>query len=244
MYGDGCRRALRSDVAGLVRVLSMDDRDSLIASQREYYDERAPDYLELSKPSDRKIRGWFPEVLAGELIDSFAPTGDVLELACGTGACTRDIVRHARSVTAVDGSPRMIERNREEVGDSNVRYILADIFEWEPERTFDEVIFSFWLSHVPPGRFDDFWRLVRACLAPGGRVAFIDEDDRSADKEHAGVIDGVPIARRTLADGRSFDIVKLFWNPTELEQRLRASGWDIDVHPVGDTFLFGSGTYT
>jgi 2-polyprenyl-3-methyl-5-hydroxy-6-metoxy-1,4-benzoquinol methylase len=220
----------------------MDDSDAIIAAQRMYYDERAPDYLDPSKPSDRKVRGWFPEELGAALIDEFDPVGDVLELACGGGACTRDIVRHAASVTAVDGSPRMIERNREIVNSPKISYVLADVFTWKPDRAYDAVIFTFWLSHVPPSMFDDFWKLVRECLKPEGRVCFIDEDDRAAMKEEASEIDGVPVAKRTLADGRSFDIVKVFWNANELKRRLRASGWQIDVRGVGDSFLFGSGS--
>lgn len=216
--------------------------DPLLAAQRIYYDERAPDYLDISKPSDRKVRGWLPDELGASLIDEFAPRGDVLELACGGGACTRDIVRHARSVTALDSSPRMIERNREVLGhDPKVSYVVADIFGWEPDQTWDEVIFAFWLSHVPPARFDDFWTLVRRCLSPGGRVCFIDEDERAAVKEDADLIDGVPVARRTLSDGRWFDVVKVFWKPEDLEARLRAAGWSITVRRVGDSFLAGSG---
>lgn len=215
--------------------------DDLLGKQRLYYDERAPDYMDLTKPSDRKVRGWLPDDLGAALIDEFAPVGDVLELACGGGACTRDIVRHATSLTAVDGSPRMIERNRELVNEPKVRYVLADIFEWEPDRTYDAVVFAFWLSHVLPRRFDDFWELVRRCLAPEGRICFIDEDDRGAINDEVTVVDGVPLARRTLADGREFDIVKIFWDPAELERRLRSGGWDVDVRPVGDSFLHGTG---
>ena len=117
--------------------------------------------------------------------------------------------------------------------------MLADLFDWAPDRTYDEVFFSFWLSHVPDDRFDDFWDLVRRCLGPGGRVGFIDEDDRAAEPTRE--VDGVSVAQRTLADGRTFDIVKVLWHPDELEARLRASGWEIEVRPVGETFLFGSG---
>ncbi len=219
------------------------DVDDLIAAQREYYEKRAPDYMDLSKPSDRKARGWLPEEIFASLIDGFAPVGDVLELACGTGACTRDIVRHAASVTAVDGSPRMIERNRKAVNSPKVRYVVADIFEWKPDRAYDAVVFSAWLSHVPPGKFDDYWTLVRDCIKPEGRVCFLDEDDRAAmNEEETREIDGVPVAKRTLADGRSFEIVKVFWNAADLQRRLRASGWQIDVRRVGESYLFGSGS--
>lgn len=216
--------------------------DDIVAAQRAYYDERAPDYLDLTKPSDRAVRGWLPEELGARLIDAFAPTGDVLELACGGGACTRDIVRHARTLTCVDGSPRMLERNRGLLGErANVRYLEADLFDWTPDRAYDEVIFAFWLSHVPDDRFDAFWDLVQRALVRGGRVAFIDEDDRGGVNEPTRVVDGVSLAERTLADGRTFDIVKVFWRPDELEARLRSIGWNIEVRPVGGTFLFGSG---
>jgi len=135
----------------------------------------------------------------------------------------------------------MLAINRERLGDPKVTYVQADLFSWEPDRDYDGVFFGFWLSHVPPASFDEFWALVRQCLAPGGRVVFIDEDDRASGHDDVRLIDGVPVARRTLADGRQFDVVKLFWRPEELESRLRSSGWDITVRRAGDTFLYGEG---
>lgn len=216
--------------------------DEIIAAQRRYYDERAPDYLVKERPPDRDVRGWVPSALRVALMDEFAPTGDALELACGSGSHTRDLVRCVRTLTCVDGSPRMIERNRTEVGDPRITYVLADLFEWTPDRTYDTVFFAFWLSHVPEDRFEAFWDMVRRALRPGGRVGFVDEDERGGANEPTRDVNGVSVATRTLADGRAVDIVKVFWHPDELQARLRALGWDVDVRPVGDTFLFGSGT--
>jgi hypothetical protein len=56
-----------------------------------------------------------------------------------------------------------------------VRFIQADLFAWEPDRRYDVVFFGFWLSHVPPGRFEPFWSLVAGCLKPQGRVFFADD---------------------------------------------------------------------
>ena len=177
---------------------------SLIASQRTYYDERADDYGDESKP-DRKTGGLMKPEVCRALIDEFRPTGDVLELACGTGAYTADIARHAQSVTAVDASPRMLAINKRRCANPKVTYVNADIFAWERDRAYDEVFFGAWLSHVPASAFDDFWALVRACLAPRGRVAFVDEDDRAAGYDDLSSIDGIPAARRRLSDGRMFD---------------------------------------
>ena len=41
-------------------------------------------------------RRWFSE------LDRFGPTGNVLELACGTGLWTTELAKHANSITAVD----------------------------------------------------------------------------------------------------------------------------------------------
>ena len=219
---------------------SVQSAASLIASTRAYYDARADDYGDESRP-DRRTPGLMKAEVIRALIDEFRPIGDVIELACGTGYFTSEIVRHARSVTAVDASPRMLAINRRRLDDPKVTYVNADIFAWEPDRAYDAVFFGFWLSHVPPTAFDDFWTLVRTYLAPDGRVAFVDEDDRAAGHDDLCLVSGVPVARRTLSDGREFEIVKVFWRPEDLENRLRSSGWDINVRRVGETFMYGVG---
>lgn len=77
-------------------------------------------------------------------------------------------------LTVVDASPEMLAMNRQRVRDPRVRYVTADLFEWQPDRVYDVVFFGFWLSHVPPDRFAPFWLLVNRCLAPGGRAIFVD----------------------------------------------------------------------
>jgi demethylmenaquinone methyltransferase/2-methoxy-6-polyprenyl-1,4-benzoquinol methylase len=217
------------------------DAAALVSSQMAYYDLRAPEYLDTSKSDRREIGAMAPKFVA-EVVDEIGPSGDALELACGTGVFTRELVRRVRSLTAIDASPKMLERNREMVRTPAVHYVEADLFAWQPDRAYDMVFFSFWLSHVPPSEFDRFWALVRRCLAPGGRVAFVDEDDRASERQDSRLVDGVPSARRTLSDGRTFDIVKVFWDPADLERRLQSAGWDVSVRCVGASFLCGVGS--
>jgi demethylmenaquinone methyltransferase/2-methoxy-6-polyprenyl-1,4-benzoquinol methylase len=213
--------------------------EEVLARQREYYDLRAPDFDDSTKPTDRRSRGGIGAATARELLDGLAPFGDVLELACGTGAFTRELVRHARTLTCVDGSPQMLERHRELVAGAPVERVCADLFAWRPARAYDEVVFGYWLSHVPPPRFDEFWDLVASCLRPGGRAVFVDEDRRGVVHEAERSEGAVPTARRRLADGRTFDIVKVFWAEADLEQRLQALGWEAQVRPVGDSCYLG-----
>lgn len=220
----------------------------LVDDQRLYYELRAPEYGDVSH-SDRRgggtrsdsRGGMMSAGLVSEIVRRLQPSGDVLELACGPGGFTEHFVAHGRSVTTVDASPTMLERNRAAVGDGRVTYIEADLFTWSPPDTYDFVFFSAWLSHVPFTQFDSFWDLVRRCLRPGGRVAFVDEDDRATGHDDLRIVDGTPVATRTLSDGRRYDIVKVFWQPAELEARLRGIGWDITVEAVGDTYLVGHG---
>ena len=215
--------------------------EHLLSSQRAYYDLRAPDYASVTAPADRRTRSLLPAEVAAALIDELQPSGDALEFACGPGMFTRELARHTRSVTAVDASVHMLARSRSEVADSKVRNIQGDVFTWAPDRVYDTVFFGLWLSHVPPAMFEQFWSLVRDCLSADGRVAFVDEDDRASGHDDLRIVDGTPVATRTLSDGRSYDIVKVFWEPRELAERLRGIGWDITVEPVGETYLVGHG---
>jgi demethylmenaquinone methyltransferase/2-methoxy-6-polyprenyl-1,4-benzoquinol methylase len=175
------------------------------------------------------------------VLDELRPDGDVLELGCGPGGFTRELAQHARTVTALDSSPMMLARNEEEVAQPNVRYVQADVFEWTPDATYDFVFFGFLLSHIPSQLFEPFWQLIRRSLKPEGRVGFVDEDNRVANYDEVRLADGVPVARRRLADGREFEIVKIFWEPRELEAALFDLGWSMTLKRVGDAYLYGTG---
>ncbi|MDQ3897307.1 MAG: class I SAM-dependent methyltransferase [Actinomycetota bacterium] len=173
-------------------------------------------------------------------IDSFRPTGDVLELACGPGVWTERLERSAASVTAVDGAPEMLARARSRLGaGASVRFVEADLFSWHPDRRYDAVYFGFWISHVPEDRFESFWHLVGQALEPDGRVFFFDDNHRT-DVELAEGIDS-PIVRRELNDGTPFRVTKIPYQPAELERRLRDLNWDITVSGTSGPFYWGTG---
>ena len=209
-----------------------------MASQAAYYEVDAQFYEAGDAAYSAETRR--------RLVDELSPHGDILELACGTGHWTAELVRHAESITAVDASPTALEINRARVGDGRVRYVTADLFAWEPDRRYETVFFGFWLSHVPPARFDAFWDMVGSCVATTGTVMFVDEDDRSTldTVESRFLREGTPCVRRLLRDGSTHDIVKVFWSVQELHDRLRDLGWEMNVRPLHDMFLVGSGRRT
>ena len=225
----------------------MVESESLLAEQAAYYRARAAEYDEWFFRLGRFDRGaeatqkWFAEVEeVRTALDAFGPSGDVLELACGTGLWTERLLPFATSLTCVDASPEMIEINRARVG-KNVEYVLADLFAWEPERQYDTVFFGFWLSHVPPDRFNGFWEAVRAALAPGGRVFFVDSrfEPTSSATDHFHEGPTATTMTRRLNDGREFRVVKVFYEAPELEARLAGLGLRADVSVTPTYFLHG-----
>lgn len=118
---------------------SMSD-DALIREQIEYYRLRAPEYDETSTPTGDPLAAYALEIQ--DAIRRFAPRGDVLEIASGTGSGTRHLIEHATSVTALDSSPEVHELSRQKLHDNNkVSYVVADIFSWKPRDKYDVVFF-------------------------------------------------------------------------------------------------------
>ena len=212
------------------------DLQGLLGEQVAYYRARAPEY-------DSEALDALGLTGGDELdraVEAILSGGDVLELACGTGMWTERLLRQAASMTAVDASPEMIEIASKRVGaHANVRFIQADLFGWLPDRRYDLVFFGFWLSHVPPVRFESFWGLVAECLAPGGRVLFVDDAYRTSDELTEG--DRATTIRRRLDDGSAFRIVKVPYTAAELERRLTQLGWSIEVHATSGPFYWGTG---
>ncbi len=232
--------------------------DPLLEEQKAYYRARAGEYDEWFERRGRYDMGpelnrlWAEEVAEVEAaLEGFGPRGRVLELASGTGWWTERLARLADRVTAVDASPETLELNRRRLAalqDRDARaaidYVVADLFELRPEPLHDVVFFSFWLSHVPEARFERFWETVRAALRPGGRVFFVDSlrVSTTTARDQPLPPPGDPVARRRLNDGREFDVVKVFYEPAELEARLAALGWDVAVRTTDLYFLYGQGS--
>jgi demethylmenaquinone methyltransferase/2-methoxy-6-polyprenyl-1,4-benzoquinol methylase len=227
-----------------------EEKERLLDEQLAYYRARAGEYDEWFLRTGRYDRGpahraeWVAEVAAVEAgLREAGPRGHALELACGTGLWTRHLIAHATRVTAVDGSPEVIALNRERLGSDRVEYVVAGIFAWRPAGAFDFVLFAFWMSHVPPSRFEEFWTLVRGALRPGGRVFFVDSlAEPGATARDQAPLDDSGVARRRLNDGREFDIVKVYYEPVSLERRLRTLGWTGWIRGSGRHFLYGAMT--
>lgn len=172
-------------------------------------------------------------------LDGLPISGDVLELACGTGQWTRLISSRARSLTALDAAPDMLSVTRERMRGSTTRFVEANIFDWEPDRQYDTVFFAFWLSHVPPAEVEGFWALLRWALAPGGCAVFLDDSPAKAEIEDPVPGAPVPAVHRVLSDGSRHLAVKVLRDPAGVTSQLDRLGWESHVETVDAFHLSG-----
>ena len=130
---------LRGGARG-VRATDGEEVGPLLDEQRAYDRALAADYLDqgLDLPGGDEVT---------EALDAFQPNGSVLELACGPGVWTGQLLRHASEVTAVDASPEMLAIAAARVGDERVRFIAADLCSSPTTPTAPRT--SSWKAHHP-----------------------------------------------------------------------------------------------
>ena len=226
-----------------------DGLDSVLAEQARYYRDRAGEYEDWWFRRGRYDRGaeanarWFAEAaqLERELQMKVPAGARVLELACGTGLWTAQLSRRARSLTALDASPEMLAIARAKPCAAPVEFVRADIFDWQPERSYEVCFFGFWLSHVPSELMPAFWEKVGAALVPGGRAYFIDSarSERSSARDHELQQPGEELMLRRLDDGREYRVVKHWFDAPDLERMLERIGWRASVAATGEFFIHG-----
>lgn len=216
-----------------------------------YYDARAVEYDDWYLRRGRYAHGpihdaaWNAELdAAGRWLDALPMRGRIMELAAGTGWWS-PLLAGKGELWMTDAAPAPLERARDRLLAHGLRAHLHVRDAWaEPEGDPAGALFlGFWLSHVERDRTADFLALANRWLAPGGRIAIIDSlrDPQSGAVDHAAPCDD--LARRRLADGREFTIVKTHRTPAEVGAALEAAGFEnVRVETTGRFFLLASGT--
>ena len=146
--------------------------------------------------------------------------GEIVELAAGTGWWSPLLARKGE-LSLYDGNRGAARARARAARRARLRAHLHVRDAWaEPDRAVDAVFTGFWLSHVPRARLAAFLALVRRWLKPGGTFAFIDSlpDPQSSAADHPTPADDLSVRR--LDDGREFTVVKVYYEPGELEAAL------------------------
>jgi SAM-dependent methyltransferase len=226
------------------------DAEDLLAEQRHFYRADAVQSDRwLSKlidarnddPDARRYRAGRQRV--ANHLSTIGSLGHVLEIAAGTGLLAELYLPLADSAVLIDPSPESLALAAQRLlpsATTDLKLIEADIFHWDAgARTFDTILFSAWLHHVPHGQFDRFWGTVELLLAPGGLVIFDFLDARlpspgrvdipeipTDDYTFYAPVNGVSV--RDL-HRRRWRVVHNLCRPDDLARRLNDSGWEFTI---------------
>jgi trans-aconitate 2-methyltransferase len=160
-----------------------------------------------------------------EVLDRLELTGDetVLDAGCGSGRVTARLVERLPrgGVIAVDGSPSMLEKARENLGGS-VTYSQQDLSELAVDERVD-VIFSTATFHWILDHDRLFAALHRA-LRPGGRL-HAQCGGAGNVRKHAEAIVRVSQGAEFAPHFENLPVLWNFATPEETEQRLAGAGF-------------------
>jgi len=232
---------------------------SIINKQQEYYNKRAQEYdqwwfrqgkFDLGTQGNEK---WRMQIQEAEqfFVSRLTQLKErkFLELAPGTGIWTNVLLDvKPEFLACIDGSAEMIQVATQKLckhpNFSKVHFQQENIFEWHPIKEwhnyFDACFFGFFLSHIPPQHMDDFFKNVQLCLKEGGKLYFIDSfhiDAARRDKPTKNMTE-----ERTLNDGTTWEIVKIYYSTKDLEERLRQYGFTGSVSSTETAFILGDFT--
>jgi len=100
---------------------------------------------------------------------------DVLEIGCGKGRITRDLAEHAKRLTATDPDSSALEKARGLLAPAKVDFMLApDGVPDLPSGSFDVVIYTLSLHHVPVAEMPDSLRKAANLLREDGVIVIVE----------------------------------------------------------------------
>jgi tellurite methyltransferase len=126
------------------------------------------------------VAGRPPHETAVQALDRFAAAGFAVDLGCGDGRDTVEMLRRGWRVLAIDAEAGAIERLLERAGEEPRLQVVVASFEDAAWPAADLVNAGFALPFCAPEHFDAVWQRIVASLRPGGRFSgqlFGDRDD-------------------------------------------------------------------
>lgn len=102
----------------------------------------------------------------------------VLEIGCGEGRITRDMAKYASRIVATDLNPAALEQARKTITAKNIEFLyssngIPDI----PENSFDIVIYTLSLHHIPKNKMVDNLCCSGGLLKKGGKIVVVEPGD-------------------------------------------------------------------
>lgn len=129
----------------------------------------------------RPRTGMVRDVVVAKSIENLEP-GTALDLGCGTGVNAIMLAQAGWDVTGIDASPGAIRLATDAAREAgvDVRFITADILEWEPDRQYDLVVLTYALPGG--GRSHQVMAVAIRALKPGGTLIAVEWDHSMTER--------------------------------------------------------------
>jgi tellurite methyltransferase len=172
---------------------------------------------------ERPPRDLLMQTLA--MFEAEGRSGQAVDLGCGQGFETAELLRHGWEVLAIDAQEAGIRRLRERIPDEHAGrlHTLVSPMQEPALPPADLVHASFSLPFCPPEAFPDLWRRIRSALMPGGRFVgelFGDRDTWASTEKDMTFFDIA--SARALFDGMELE--------SFVEEENDDEGWDEMKH--------------
>jgi protein-L-isoaspartate O-methyltransferase len=193
-----------------------------------YYRDRAAEYDAVYAKPERQddlasLHDLLPRLVAGATL---------VEIAAGTGYWTRTLSGSAAAITATDINPETLDVARtRQFGPAPVTFQVADAYALaEIPGQFDAAFIGFFWSHVLRADLPRFIDGLRTRLRLGATVIVL--DNRYVPGSNHPISrtapEGDTFQRRTLNDGREYEIVKNFPDRARFATDVAAAGTDVE----------------
>jgi tellurite methyltransferase len=143
--------------------------------QSQNFEEKWPKYYEA-------VTGRPPRPTLLAALERFETPGFAVDLGCGEGRDTVELLRRGWQVLAIDGNAEAFERMLARTDLQNIENLATLVAKFDhaswPET--DLINASFTLPFCPPDYFPELWQKIVKNLRPGGRFCgqlFGDRDD-------------------------------------------------------------------
>jgi tellurite methyltransferase len=143
--------------------------------QSQNFEEKWPKYYEA-------VTGRPPRPTLLAALERFETAGFAVDLGCGEGRDTVELLRRGWQVLAIDGNAEAFERMLARTDLQNIENLATLVAKFDqaswPET--DLINASFTLPFCPPDYFPELWQKIIKSLRPGGRFCgqlFGDRDD-------------------------------------------------------------------
>ncbi|MHA2250131.1 MAG: class I SAM-dependent methyltransferase [Candidatus Kariarchaeaceae archaeon] len=139
----------------------------------DYYRKRASEYEKIYFQADSEFREENRNL--GNVLKNLFSVRRVIEIACGTGYWTQFVAETAKSIVATDLVPEVLTIARKKTYKCPTVFDIEDAYHLSySENVFTGGFATFWFSHIPKNRIDQFITGFHRVLQRGAKVCFAD----------------------------------------------------------------------